>query len=166
MHGISDSKTDGRGGVTRKEKFLTFNLAGEQYGLEILMVREIIGLMDITTVPQTPVFVRGVINLRGKVIPIIDLRKKFGMQSIEDTEQTCIIVVDFMESQVMKVKGKLWKDYTENYSRDLQAKDKMAEIAKTFAMNASGAGSGGGGVMSNSDLADLLVAKRANPNLL
>jgi len=99
VHGMADSKRDGRGGVTRKEKFLTFNLAGEQYGLEILMVREIIGLMDITTVPQTPDFVRGVINLRGKVIPIIDLRKKFGMQSIEDTEQTCIIVVDFMEDQ-------------------------------------------------------------------
>ena len=82
-----------------RRNFSRLILAGEQYGLEILMVREIIGLMDITTVPQTPDFVRGVINLRGKVIPIIDLRKKFGMQSIEDTEQTCIIVVDFMEDQ-------------------------------------------------------------------
>jgi len=86
-------------GVSRREKFLTFNLAGEQYGLEILKVREIIGLMDITKVPRTPNFVRGVVNLRGKVIPIVDLRTKFGIVSIEDTEQTCIIVVDFMEDQ-------------------------------------------------------------------
>ncbi|MBI5118475.1 chemotaxis protein CheW [Candidatus Poribacteria bacterium] len=75
-------------------KYLTFRLAGEEYGLEILKVREIIGLMDITAVPRTPHFIRGVINLRGKVIPVVDLRKKFGMDSVEDTEQTCIIVVD------------------------------------------------------------------------
>lgn len=96
---MADNKRDGQAGVIHKEKYLTFNLAGEQYGLEILKVREIIGLMDITTVPQTPAFVRGVINLRGKVIPIIDLRTKFGIETIEDTEQTCIIVVDFIEDQ-------------------------------------------------------------------
>ena len=76
------------------EKFLTFNLGGEQYGVEILKVREIIGIMDVTRVPRTPEFVRGVINLRGKVIPIIDLRNKFGMPMVQNTEQTCIIVVD------------------------------------------------------------------------
>ena len=96
---MADMKKDGQSGVTHKEKYLTFNLGSEQYGLEILKVREIIGLMDITTVPQTPDFVRGVINLRGKVIPIIALRTKFGMDGIEDTEQTCIIVVDFIEDQ-------------------------------------------------------------------
>lgn len=96
---MADMKKDGHSGVTHKEKFLTFNLGSEQYGLEILKVREIIGLMDITTVPQTPDFVRGVINLRGKVIPIIALRTKFGMDGVEDTEQTCIIVVDFIEDQ-------------------------------------------------------------------
>ncbi len=96
---MADIKKNGQGGAIRKEKYLTFNLAGAQYGLEILKVREIIGLMDITTVPQTPDFVRGVINLRGKVIPIIDLRTKFGIETVEDTEQTCIIVVDFMEDQ-------------------------------------------------------------------
>ncbi len=75
-------------------KYLTFRLAQEEYGLEILKVREIIGLMDITKVPKTPHDIRGVINLRGKVIPVLDLRLKFGMDAIEDTEETCIIVVD------------------------------------------------------------------------
>jgi len=78
----------------RAGKYLTFKLAEEEYGLEILKVREIMGLMPVTSVPQTPVYVRGVINLRGKVIPVVDLRNKFGMQATEDTEETCIIVVD------------------------------------------------------------------------
>jgi purine-binding chemotaxis protein CheW len=78
----------------RAGKYLTFSLDGEEYGLEILKVREIIGMMDITSVPRTPSFVKGVINLRGKVIPVIDLRLKFGMPAAEQTEETCIIVVD------------------------------------------------------------------------
>ena len=82
--------------IGRTAKYLTFNLGGEQYGLEILKVREIIGIMDITRVPRTPDFIRGIINLRGKVIPVIDLRKKFTMPTIDDTEQTCIIVVDML----------------------------------------------------------------------
>ncbi len=75
-------------------KYLTFLLAEEAYGVEILKVRELIGIMDITRVPQTPDFVRGVINLRGKVIPVIDLRSKFKMASKPYNDQTCIIVVD------------------------------------------------------------------------
>jgi purine-binding chemotaxis protein CheW len=78
----------------RAGKYLTFKLQEEEYGLEILKVREIMGLLEITTVPRTPSFVRGVINLRGKVIPVVDLRTKFGMPTAKDTEQTCIIVVD------------------------------------------------------------------------
>ena len=74
-------------------KFLTFFLEDEEYGIEILKVQEIIGMMSVTPVPCTPSFVRGVINLRGKVIPIIDLRLKFGMPAIAQTEETCIIVV-------------------------------------------------------------------------
>ena len=74
-------------------KYLTFKLAVEEYGLEILKVQEIIKMMDITRVPRTPDFVRGVINLRGKVIPVIDLRLKFGMEAKETTEKTCVIVV-------------------------------------------------------------------------
>jgi purine-binding chemotaxis protein CheW len=75
-------------------KYLTFSLAGEEYGLEILRVREIMGMMDITPVPRTPAFVMGVINLRGKVIPVTDLRRKFNMPPSERTPLTCIIVVD------------------------------------------------------------------------
>ena len=60
-------------------KYLTFILNNEEYGLEILKVREIIGVMDITPVPQTPSFIKGIINLRGKVIPVVDLRLKFVM---------------------------------------------------------------------------------------
>ncbi len=75
-------------------KFLTFQLQNEEYGLEILKVREIMGIMDITTVPQTPDYVKGVINLRGQVIPVIDLRLKFGLEKGEYDKRTCIIVVD------------------------------------------------------------------------
>ncbi len=74
-------------------KYMTFQLADEVYGLEILKVREIIGLMDITRVPRSADFVRGVINLRGKVIPVADLRLKFGMEACQATDQTVIIVV-------------------------------------------------------------------------
>ena len=74
-------------------KYLTFRLASEIYGLEILKVQEIIGILPITQVPRTPGYVRGVINLRGKVIPVVELRKKFDMDTVEDNERTCIIVV-------------------------------------------------------------------------
>ncbi|HVP57090.1 MAG TPA: chemotaxis protein CheW [bacterium] len=87
------NNTDGCA-VEKAGKYLTFRLAAEDYGLEILKVREIIGMMDITAVPRTPTFVKGVINLRGKVIPVVDLREKFGMEAVEHTEETCIIVVD------------------------------------------------------------------------
>ncbi len=75
-------------------KYLTFSLAGEEYGIGILKVKEIIGMMPITIVPQTPDYIKGVINLRGKVIPVIDLRAKFIMTTAEYTERTCIIVVE------------------------------------------------------------------------
>ena len=75
-------------------KYLTFALAGEEYGLPVLKVREIMKIMDITSVPQAPHHVKGVINLRGKVIPVVDLRLKFGFASQEYDERTCIIVVE------------------------------------------------------------------------
>ncbi len=76
-------------------KYMSFKLANEEYGLEILKVREIIGLMDITRVPRTAEFMKGVINLRGKVEPVVDLRLKFGMEETEATDQTVIIVVQY-----------------------------------------------------------------------
>ena len=81
-------------------KFLTFILGNEVYGIEILKAREIIGLMDITTVPQTPEYMKGVINLRGKVIPVIDLRLKFGMPEEEHTQETCVIVVEVNNTSI------------------------------------------------------------------
>jgi purine-binding chemotaxis protein CheW len=78
----------------KEGKFLTLSLAGEEYGIEILKVKEIIGMMPITTVPLTPPFVKGVINLRGKVIPVVNLRLKFGMDEVAYTDRTCIIVVE------------------------------------------------------------------------
>jgi purine-binding chemotaxis protein CheW len=80
--------------VHREGKYLTFSLAEEEYGIGILKVKEIIGIMAITTVPQTPDYMKGVINLRGKVIPVVDLRLKFEMEAIGYTERTCIIVVE------------------------------------------------------------------------
>ena len=80
--------------VSREGKYLTFTLDREEYGLGILKIKEIIGMMPVTSVPKTPDFVKGVINLRGKVIPVLDLRLRFGMQEMEYTERTCIIVVE------------------------------------------------------------------------
>lgn len=75
-------------------KYFTFKLGKEEYGVDILKVREIIGLMNVTEVPRTPEHVRGVINLRGKIIPVLDMRLKFGLPKVPDTEETCIIVID------------------------------------------------------------------------
>src|SRR5690554_3975500 len=78
----------------REGKYLTFKLGREEYGIEILKVREIIGYMSITAVPRAPEYIKGVINLRGQVIPVLDLRSRFGMESADVTEQTCIIVAE------------------------------------------------------------------------
>ncbi|MEW6386056.1 MAG: chemotaxis protein CheW [Thermodesulfobacteriota bacterium] len=75
-------------------KYLTFNLDQEGYGIEILKVREIIGIMNITQIPQMPPYVKGLINLRGKVIPVIDLRLKFDLAGAAYNDRTCIIVVE------------------------------------------------------------------------
>lgn len=75
-------------------KYLTFKLADEDYGIAILKVKEIIGMMAITPVPKTPQYMKGVINLRGKVIPVTCLRLKFGMAEVDYTDRTCIIVVE------------------------------------------------------------------------
>src|SRR5215831_1638896 len=76
----------------RAGKYLTFHLANEEFGIKVLKVREIMGLQEITAVPQTPGYVKGVINLRGKVVPVVDLRLKFSLAAAEYTQRTCIIV--------------------------------------------------------------------------
>ena len=98
MAGVTTQTEQSHKAMLEKEgKYLTFALANEEYGLEILKVREIIGYMDITAVPQTPAYVKGVINLRGQVIPVVDLRAKFGMETTDITEETCIIVVEISQ---------------------------------------------------------------------
>jgi purine-binding chemotaxis protein CheW len=83
--------------ASKAGKYLTFALGHEEFGLEILKVREINGYMEITAVPSTPGYVKGVINLRGQVIPVVDLRLKFGMNPADVTEETCIIVVEITQ---------------------------------------------------------------------
>lgn len=88
-------------------KYLTFMLGEEEYGVQILKVQEIIRMQRITRVPRSPEFVRGVINLRGRVIPVVELRTKFGMEHHEDTDRTCIIVVQFGDAQQCVTMGVL-----------------------------------------------------------
>jgi len=87
-------RTAARSDDGNHDKFLTFCLGVEEYGLPILAVREIIGLIDVTPLPQTPAYVKGVINLRGKIIPVIELRAKFGLPTVAYTAETCILVVE------------------------------------------------------------------------
>lgn len=87
----------------REGKYLTFSLGSEEYGIGILKIREIIGILPITAVPETPTYVKGVINLRGKVIPVVNLRLRFGMPEIEIGDRTCIVVETAGEGGVMPV---------------------------------------------------------------
>ncbi|MFW6428658.1 MAG: chemotaxis protein CheW [Desulfosalsimonas sp.] len=86
-------------------KYLTFLLGEESYGIEILKVQEIIGMQTITRIPRTPEYVKGVINLRGKVIPVIDLRLRFGMEEAEVSRKTCIIVVQVTRAETSVTMG-------------------------------------------------------------
>jgi purine-binding chemotaxis protein CheW len=81
-------------GITETVQYLTFKLADEIFAFDVAKVREILELTTITKVPQTPEFMRGVINLRGSVVPVIDLKLNFSMQRTEQTINTCIIVVE------------------------------------------------------------------------
>jgi purine-binding chemotaxis protein CheW len=84
----------------RGGKYLTFMLAGEHYGMDILKVGEIVAMIDITPVPRTPPVIRGVVNLRGRVVPVMDLRRKFDLPSVEPDAFACIIVVDLGRSEM------------------------------------------------------------------
>ena len=87
---LAESKSTGQ---KLAGKYLTFTLHEESYGIDVLKIREITKLTNITVVPQMPAYICGVINLRGKIIPVIDLRQRFGFERIENTTQTCIVVV-------------------------------------------------------------------------
>ena len=85
---------------TQKDKFLTFKLGNESYGMEIKHVTEIIGIQPVTEVPQLPQYIKGIINLRGKIIPVMDVRLRFKKPSIEYTDRTCVIVVDVKDISI------------------------------------------------------------------
>jgi purine-binding chemotaxis protein CheW len=90
---VENAKSDVTTAQSLAGKYLTFALGNEEYGERVLKVREIIGMMDVTPVPQVPPHVKGVVNLRGKIIPVVDLRLKFGFEPQPYTERTCIVVV-------------------------------------------------------------------------
>src|SRR5579862_2457998 len=101
----STSSSASAGPDERAGKYLTFRLGPEEFGVRVAKVREIMGVQDITAVPQTPSYLKGVINLRGKVIPVIDLRLKFGLPSIDYTQRTCIIVVQVKSGSALLPMG-------------------------------------------------------------
>ena len=94
MEVLEAAVQDNSSAAVHEGKYLTFSLAGEEYGIGIRKVKEIIGMMAITRIPQAPRYMKGVINLRGKVIPVVDLRLRFGLEEGQYTEKTCIIVVE------------------------------------------------------------------------
>jgi purine-binding chemotaxis protein CheW len=97
---ISQAHSEGKGG-----KYLTFNLDENVYGIPILKVSEIIGITSITPIPKTPAFIKGVINLRGKIIPVMDLRLKFDMSQREYDKNTCVIIINLVVKGLAKQIG-------------------------------------------------------------
>jgi len=85
---------------TQKGKYLTFIIGKEVYGIEIKYVMEIIGMQQITEVPELPEYIKGIINLRGKIIPVLDVRLRFKKEPMEYNDRTCIIVVDIKDVSV------------------------------------------------------------------
>ncbi len=116
-------------GIRLAGKYLTFQLANEHYGLEILKVQEIIGMMKVTQVPKAPPYVRGVVNLRGKVIPVLDLRVKFGLNMVSDSEKTCIIVLQIAAGGQPLVMGVI----VDEVSEVLEVRSEQIEPPPAFA---------------------------------
>jgi len=99
MDSLSDDLYDD-GEDTMKDRYFTFKIGDEEYGIEIMYVIEVIGIQKITEVPDMPIFVKGVINLRGQVIPVMNVRSRFGMEEHEYDERTCIVVVTIKDSAI------------------------------------------------------------------
>lgn len=116
---MSMSSAESGGTTQRAGKYLTFFLRAEEYGIQILKVQEIIGLLPITVVPSTPSFVIGVVNLRGKIVPILDLRQKLGMPSFEPSAETCIVVVKARNVEVGVVVDRV-REVVDIKSEDLE----------------------------------------------
>ena len=117
----------------RAGKYLVFRLGQEEFGVQVMKVKEIIGLQEITSVPQTPDFLRGVINLRGKVIPVVDLRLKFKLASAACTERTCIIVLQVQHESGIVPMGTI----VDGVSEVLHVPDSEIQDTPEFADGAS-----------------------------
>ncbi len=117
-----------RSGVSRGGRYLTFLLGPESYGVDVLKVQEIIGVMPVTRVPQMPHYVRGVINLRGKILPVIDLRTRFGMEASEDTSRTCIVVAQVVMASQRVTMGIV----VDEVSEVLDISDEKIECSPAF----------------------------------
>ncbi len=92
--GTEEENVTNKSMLNKEGKYLTFKLGPQEYGIDILKIREIVGMVPIRTIPQTPPFIKGVINLRGRVIPVMDLRLRFGMEELDYSDRTCIIVLE------------------------------------------------------------------------
>ena len=116
---------------SHKNKYITFFLDSEEYGVEIYKVKEIIGIMDITSVPSTPTYIKGVLNLRGKIVPIIDLRLKFGLEFKEYADRTSIIVIE------MDINGKITPIgiVVDTVEKVLQINEEDIEETPSFGVN-------------------------------
>ena len=117
----------------RRAKYLTFSLGEEEYGIPILKVKEIIGMMPFTPVPQMPPCFKGVVNLRGKVIPVIDLRVRLGLPPEEYTERTCIIVAEVPEEEGIATMGMVVDSVSEVLNigeEDIEAPPRMGAQAR------------------------------------
>ncbi|NLF24125.1 MAG: purine-binding chemotaxis protein CheW [Deltaproteobacteria bacterium] len=153
-------------------KYLTFNLGGGQYGVEILRVQEIIGIQPITHVPKSPEYIKGVINLRGKIIPVLDLRLKLDMQPEEYTAQTCIIVLNIaVEDQLIAV-GVVVDSVREVYDFDAEQIESAPKFGSDMDTSAIlGMGKIGESVVMLLDISEALsqtdkaiLSKVKNPN--
>lgn len=104
-HGQEKAESGVNQGDPRIGKYLAFLLGREEFAIQVLKVREIMGIQEITAVPQTPAYMKGVINLRGKVIPVVDLRLKFNLPELDYTQRTCIIVVQVQSGGLVLLTG-------------------------------------------------------------
>jgi purine-binding chemotaxis protein CheW len=116
----------------KEGKYLTFSLSNEEYGIGILKIKEIIGMMSITSVPRTPNYVRGVINLRGKVIPVIDLRIRFCMEEKEYNDRTCIVVVEIESHGIEMVIGIVVDSVSEVLNIKIEEIEETPEFGTTL----------------------------------
>src|SRR5690349_11257998 len=115
-------------------KYLTFKIGAEEYGLEIMKVQEIIGLLPITHVPRVPDYVRGIVNLRGRIVPTVDVRKKFGMPVVADTTKSCIIVVEVESGKGRLSVGLIVDEVAEVVHIDANHTDHVSHFAGNLPM--------------------------------